>query len=223
MAGVVQFTIGTQVRCADGECGRLSRVVVDPVAGRVTHLAVEPDHRLGLARLVPLDLVESAGDAADGILLRCTLAQFEALDSAEETQFVPGTRGFEAYGPEQILSWPYYRLGDTVMDPDQEGKVSQTVTVDTMPLGEVAIRRGSPVHATDGAIGHVQGLVIDAGSTHVTHVLHAEGHLWGRKQVAIPISTVSEVGDEITLRIGKQEVRDLPPVGLHDDEDAAAG
>jgi sporulation protein YlmC with PRC-barrel domain len=218
MAGVT-YTIGTRVFCADGECGRVSRVVIDPVAERVTHLAVEPDHRQGLARLVPLDLVESVGDSDDdGILLRCTLEQFEGLDSAEETQFVPGTKGFEAYGTEQVLSWPYYRLGDTVMDPSQEGKVSLTVTVDTVPAGEVAIHRGAPVHATDGHIGQVQGLVIDAGSAHVTHVLLAEGHLWGRKQVAIPISAVAAVADEITLNIDKDQVRDLPPVNVHGTE-----
>jgi sporulation protein YlmC with PRC-barrel domain len=211
MAGTVQFRIGAEVSCADGICGRMSRVVVDPVAQSVTHLVVEPEHRQGLGRLVPVDL---AAVAAGGIRLDCTIAEFDRLDSAEETQFVPGTRGYEVYGPEQVLSWPYYRRGDTVMDTDLEGKVSQTVTVDTIPRGEVAVRRGAHVQASDGAIGHVEGLVIDPGNDHVTHVLLQEGHLWGRKQVAIPISAVSGVGSEITLSISKQEVEDLPPVNI---------
>jgi hypothetical protein len=46
-------------------------VVVDPVAGEVTHLVVEPEHRQGLGRLVPLALVEVR---ADGVRLGCTLA-----------------------------------------------------------------------------------------------------------------------------------------------------
>ncbi|HXW43813.1 MAG TPA: PRC-barrel domain-containing protein [Streptosporangiaceae bacterium] len=211
MAGTVKFTIGATVSCTDGVCGRVSRVVVDPLARVVTHLAVEPEHRQGLARLVPVDLAESG---PDGITLRCTLAQFDQLDAAEETQFVPGTRGYEVYGPEQVLSWPYYHLGDTVMSPDQEGKVSQTVTVDTVPVGEVAVRRGVHVHATDGAIGKVEGLVIDPGSHHVTHVLLQEGHLWGRKQVAIPIGAVTNVDDGIRLSISKQQVEDLPAVSV---------
>jgi len=211
MADTVKFTIGARVSCTDGPCGEVSRVVIDPVAEAVTHLAVEPAHRLGLARLVPVD---EAGQSADGIILHCTLAEFEQLPSAEETQFVPGTRGYEVYGPEQVLSWPYYRLGDTVMFPDQEGQVSQTVTVDTIPAGEVAVRRGDHVHATDATIGQVQGLVIDPASHHVTHVLLQEGHLWGRKQVAIPISAVTSVDDGIRLSLSKQEVADLPPVTL---------
>jgi sporulation protein YlmC with PRC-barrel domain len=217
MAAGVEFAIGTEVSCVDGICGQLSRVVVDPVAKAITDLVVEPEDRAGLARLVPVELAVPVGRGADGIRLNCTLAQFARFDSAEETQFIPGTRGYEIYGPEQVLAWPYYRLGDTVMDPDAEGKVSQTVTVDTVPLGEVDVRRGEHVHATDGSIGQVQGLVVDPASEHVTHVLLAEGHLWGRKQVAIPISAVTGVDDQgISLSIAKQEVQDLPPVTIAD-------
>ncbi len=217
MAATVEFAIGSEVSCVDGVCGRLTRVVVDPVARAVTDLVVEPEHRAGLARLVPIELAIPEGRGAEGIRLTCTLAQFAQFDSAEETQFIPGTRGYEIYGPEQVLSWPYYRLGDTVMDPDAEGKVSETVTVDTVPLGEVDVRRGQPVHAADGAIGQVQGLVVDPASEHVTHVLLQEGHLWDRKQVAIPISAVTGIDDDgIGLNITKQEVQDLPPVSIAD-------
>jgi sporulation protein YlmC with PRC-barrel domain len=213
MAGMERFTIGARVNCEDGVCGLVSRVVVDPVAKLVTHLAVEPEHRLGLARLVPVDLAKSGPDA---VSLACTMAEFEQLDAAEETQFVPGTRGYEVYGPEQVLSWPYYELGDTVIDPDQEGKVSQTVTVDTLPPGEVGVRRGARVDACDGAIGKVQGLIIDPASHRVTHVLLQEGHLLGRKQLAIPISAVEQVGDEVRLNLTRHQVRHLPPVGIND-------
>jgi hypothetical protein len=215
MAAAVRFTIGAEVSCADGVCGRLTRVVVDPVTVTVTDLVVEPEQRQGLARLVPVGF---ATPAADGIVLNCTLAQFAGFDSAEETQFVPGTRGYETYGAQQVLSWPYYRRDDTVMDPDREGKTSQTVTVDTVPLGEVEVRRGEHVHATDGAIGQVQGLVVDPAGEHVTHVLLQEGHLWGRKQVAIPIGAVTGVDadDGIRLSISKHDVQDLPSVSVAD-------
>jgi sporulation protein YlmC with PRC-barrel domain len=212
MAAAGQFRIGSHVTCTDGDCGELTRVVVDPVTESVTHLAVEPAHRRGLARLVP---VQQAGAAAsDSVALDCTVAQFEALEPAEETLFVPGSRGYAVYGPEQVLAWPYYRLGDAVQFPEDEGKVSETVTTDTIPRGEVAVQRGAHVHATDGPIGHVQGLVVDPGTEHVTHVLLQEGHLWGRKQVAIPIGAVSELDDDIRLSISKRDVGKLPPARL---------
>jgi sporulation protein YlmC with PRC-barrel domain len=215
VAQVESFTIGTQARCTDGVCGRVSRVVVDPVARAVTHLVVEPRGREGLGRLVPLDLVESAGDE---VRLRATIAEFENLGSAEETLFIPGSGGYAAYGPEQVVSWPYYGLAGAG-GPEDIGAglpfTSPVVTSDAVPLGEVAVHRGDPVHATDGDIGRVQGLVIEPRSRHVTHVLLQEGHLWGRKEVAIPIGAVTQVSDEgIKLSLAKQDVEDLPPVGI---------
>ena len=90
-----------------------------------------------------------------------------------------------------------------------------TVTYDAVPLDEVEVRRGEHVHAIDGHVGKVQGLVIDRRSHHVTHVLLQEGHLWGRKEVAIPISAVTGADDGIRLNITKQQVQDLPPVDIH--------
>ncbi len=213
MAQVRQFTIGAEADCSDGLCGEVTRVVVDPVARTVTHLVVEPKHRVGLARLVPLDLVD---DSTGEIRLRCTTEQFEELDPAEETQFVPGSPGYAAYGPEQVVAWPYYGLAGpgigAGMDPAVT--VSETVTYDTIPVGEVAVRRGERVHATDGSIGHVQGLVVDPRNRHVTHVLLQEGHLWGRKEVAIPIGAVAGVDEGIRLSIAKKDVEDLPPVDI---------
>src|ERR1700722_20040384 len=94
------FTIGVEATCTDGVCGRVSQVVVDPLAETVTHLVVEPDHREGLGRLVPVELADAH---ADGIRLRCTLAQFEELERAERTWFLPGVDGYPGYDAEQTL------------------------------------------------------------------------------------------------------------------------
>jgi len=90
----------------------------------------------------------------------------------------------------------------------------QAITYDRVPVGEVEVRRGEHVHATDGDIGRVQGLVIDPSDHHVTHVLLDEGHLWGQKRVAIPIKAVTGINDGVRLNLTKDEVRDLPPVDL---------
>jgi sporulation protein YlmC with PRC-barrel domain len=208
-----EFVIGADVSCTDGACGKVTRVVIDPVADAVTHLVVEPAHRQGLGRLVPLRLVE--GDAGK-IRLGCSVAEFQRLDSAEDTQFIPGSAGYSAYGPGQVLAWPYYGLGGGLgmgVGTGTSGR-SQTVTYDAVPAGEVEVRRGDPVYATDGSIGRVQGLVVDPRSHHVTHVLLQEGHLWGRKEVAIPIGKVAGTQDGIRLSIAKEEVQALPPVDL---------
>jgi len=197
------FTIGARATCGDGECGNVIRVVIDPIARTMTHLIIEPTHRQGLGRLVPLELVASStGD----VTLRCSLEEFERLDIAEETDFLPGTMGYPGYDPENVWPLPYFALG--------AGNTSLPVTHDKLPLGEVAVRRNVPVHATDGEIGKVHGVVIDPGDHHITHILLQEGHLWGREEVAIPVSAVSGFGSDIRLSITKSEVQDLPPVDL---------
>jgi sporulation protein YlmC with PRC-barrel domain len=223
-----QFTIGSDVSCSDGACGELRRVVVDPIARALTHLVVEAKHHQATGHLVPIDLVSSAGDE---IHLNCTTAQFEALENAEETRFLPGASGQWGYGQDQMLSQPYYGLGMGGMGMmggmggmggiGMMGGMGmgmsagpQPITTDRVPAGEVEVRRGEHVHATDGPIGKVQGLVVDPADHHVTHVLLDEGHLWGKKQVAIPIGAVTGVDDGVQLNLTKDEVRDLPPVDL---------
>jgi hypothetical protein len=78
--------------------------------------------------------------------------------------------------------------------------------------------RGGQVHASDGDIGQVRGLFIDPVSHRVTHVLVREGHLLGRRDVAVPFGTVTAFDDGIRLSITRQQVRDLPTA----DADSAA-
>jgi sporulation protein YlmC with PRC-barrel domain len=219
MAETTLFTIGAEVSCTDAVCGEVSRVVVDPVAKALTHLVVDPKHGGGTARLVPLNLVDST---TDEVRLHCSSAEFDKLDPAEETRFIQGSNA--GYEQGQVLSWPYYGIGMGGigmggmgmggMGMGGMGNLPQTITTDTVPLGEVDVRRGDEVHATDGDIGKVQGLVINPSDHHVTHVLLQEGHVWGRKEVAIPISAVTRVDTGIQLNITKQQVQDLPPVDI---------
>jgi hypothetical protein len=49
-----RFTIGARVDGADGRCGHLTRVIIDPVAQSLTHLVVTFRHREKRSRLVPV-------------------------------------------------------------------------------------------------------------------------------------------------------------------------
>jgi len=227
MGDTTDFMIGNEVSCTDGTCGELKRVVVDPIAHKLTHLVVEPKHKREGGRLVPVDLVTST---ENGIHLSCTTTQFEALEDAEETEFLPGQGEDWGYGRDQSLAWPYYPLGmgsvglggiegmGSNWGLGQVGIGPQAITYDRVPVGEVEVRRGEHVHASDGAIGKVKGLVVDPGDGHVTHVLLDEGHLWGQKRVAIPIGAVKDHDDGVRLNLTKDQVRDLPTVevGEHD-------
>ena len=56
--------------------------------------------------------------------------------------------------------------------------------------------------------------MIDPADHHVTHVLLQEGHLWGRKQVAIPIGVANRVAYEVRVDLTKDEIEALPPASL---------
>jgi hypothetical protein len=168
------FRIGADARCTDGVCGKVTRVVVDPVARAATHLVVQPKHWPGLGRLFPLGLVDAT--TPKEVRLRCTRAEFDELGFAEDTNFAPGTSPdqYAGYSAEQLLMLPYYsRVAGEGMSQTREDE--PTGTYSSLPPDEVGVRRGKRVYATDGEIGRVEGLVIDRGNHHVSHVLLQEG------------------------------------------------
>lgn len=226
----ISFVIGARASAADAVCGQVIRVVVNPIGRIITHLVIGPKHEHGhhIDRLVPVDLVQVT---ADGIRLDCTKAEFDTFDPAEETHFIAGS-GHPGYEPDQVWCLPgsglsgiwtegqawdrglsgVWTAGQGWDRGGSHGPRRRTVTCDSVPVGEVQVRRGEHVHTRDGEIGQVEGLVIDPDNHHVTRLLLREGHLWRRKEVAIPISAVTGVDAEIRLNLSKQQVEDLPPV-----------
>jgi hypothetical protein len=243
MSAATEFSIGSEVVCRDGACGEISRVVVNPVARALTYLVVEPRLGRGKGRLVPIDLAESVGTE---VRLNCTLNEFHELEEAEEMHFVTGGGGEMGYEQRQAMSLPLFMLGGGGMGMGGFGGLGmggmamgmggfgmgmggmgmrgmgstnpRTITEDHVPDGDVEVRRGEHVHATDGEIGRIHGFVIDPTDHGLTHIVLDEGHLWGHKTVAIPISAIKDLNDGVRLGITKEEVGHLPSVELHNAE-----
>ncbi|HEV2635739.1 MAG TPA: PRC-barrel domain-containing protein [Actinocrinis sp.] len=223
MTNLTQFTIGSEVACGDEVCGKLQRVIVDPARLVLTHLVVEPGHGRD-GHLVPVALVDTVMTQdllfAGHIQLTCTLAEFETLDPAEETQLAGGGAVAWRYEQGQIAAHHdgLGLRGGLGIGPGGLGSApvvapgSGFVTSDRIPTGEVQFSGGEHVHAVDGTIGKVNGVAVDEVDHHVTHVLLEKGHLWGQKTVAIPISAVADVEEGIRVTLTKAEVRDLPAV-----------
>ena len=215
----MRLELGKPVRAADREVvGELADVIIDPVEKRVTHLAVKPHHGDGGLHLVPIELAVS-GDDSHEISLRC---------DSEEVRQLPNVQQFE-----------YLRLGDApVSDPDWDigvtdvlapqyydngmggftGPVDERVGVvyDRIPKGEVEIRRSSSVISADGHyVGDVDGFLVDADEK-ITHFVLERGHLWGRREVTIPIELVTSVkSDAVTVGLSKDGIGDLPAHKVH--------
>jgi sporulation protein YlmC with PRC-barrel domain len=187
-----EFTLGARASCPDGFCGVVSGTIVDPATRTVTHLVIEPENET-VARLVPLDLVEGT---ADDVRLRCPLDEFARLEPAEK-----------------VLGDTWSGAGDYSSRGLGQGPRRPLVVEQAVPLGEVEVERHESVHAVDGEIGQVEGFMVNPADDKVTHIVLQEGHLWGRKQVAIPVSAVASIDDGIRLNITKQQVENLPPPG----------
>jgi sporulation protein YlmC with PRC-barrel domain len=231
ISSTYEYIVGSAVASSDGACGDLRRIIVDPAARTITHLVVEPRHHHGEGHLVPIGLVNSTGSK---IQLNCTTSEFQGLENAEATHLVPGP-GKLSYTEDEKRSLPIGGMaggggmaglgpapamggmGVGGMGAMGRGPVRQAfLTADQVPAGEIELCEDQPVHATDGAIGRVQGLAVDPSDHQVTHVLLDDGHLWGKKRVAIPFSAVTSIDDGVRLNLAKDEVRDLPAIDVRD-------
>ena len=98
--------------------------------------------------------------------------------------------------------WPYVTPERMIEVPIDEYNV---------PEGETALERGTRVKASDGYVGQVDELVINNKTKKITHLVMREGHLWGRKEVVIPVSAIDKVNEEIvSLKLSKDQIEKLP-------------
>ena len=179
--------IGAHVEATDGRVGEVTRVVVEAQDQVLTHIVVGA-RVLGVERQVPIEEVADA--TPERVALLVSRADFENLPPFERTV---------AYTPPSA--------GDIYLD-----QVRRTVEVDQVDIAEdeIAVRGGERVEATDGAIGRVDGVVVDPASRAVTHIVLREGHLWHTRTVTIPVGHIDRVErGVIYLTLSKAQVEPL--------------
>ena len=219
----MRLELGSPVNCTDGPFGELADVVIDPTKRRVTHLVVEPHDDHGEARLVPIDLVKTEDGESSAISVSCSLEEAGRLELVQEYAYLrlgesPDLEPGWDIGVESVLAHPYYGYGPgpgyEAVRVDYDPHVS--VTYDRIPKGEVEIRRSSEVTSADGhGLGKVDGFLVGDDDA-ITHFVLERGHLWGKKEVTIPINAVASVHtDAVSLTLTKDEVGELPSVPVH--------
>ena len=212
----MEIPLQAQVECTDGVCGRSAYVLINPVIDQVTHLVVREDSSPNTEYIVPVDVVSET--IADTIQLRCSKAELEKMDPFVQTEFVKekmsdlytGYGGGFGYGAGDNYFWPY---------ASSESTVYVSTELMQIPPGELAVRRGTRVEATDGYVGRVDEFVVNPENCHITHLVMREGHLWGQKEVIIPLSAMKAMGDTyedaVFLNIDKHQIESLPTFPLH--------
>jgi len=220
----MRLDLGSSVRGADGPAGELADIVIDPGTRRVTYLVIEPHDRKDQARLVPADRARDAPAEDGSILLDCTVTEIAQLEPLRRIAYMrigerPDEDPDSDVGIEDISVSPNYQgfglegMGaGTAIDYDPHVALSY----DRIPKGNVEIRRESAVTSAQGDhLGHVVGVVVDP-EDQIAQLVFEHGHLWGKRQVAIPLAAVVRiVMDEVILGLSTDEVGKLEPLPKH--------
>jgi hypothetical protein len=186
-----------KIVCADGECGKSTAVIVNPVSQEVTHLVVSFQYA---EYMVPLRFVTESDH--DHIRLSCSGAELSQMPPFKDVQFVGDADGdtiiYDEWAAPYVTAYPIE---------------AEFVEKELVPPGELAIHRGDPVSATDGRVGEVGEFVVEADSGHISHLVLQKGHLWGRREVTLGIGLVDRVEDGVVyLNVDKAAIEKLPAV-----------
>jgi len=149
---------------------------------------------------------------ADMIRLSCSTAELEKMDPFIKTRII------ENKEPARNAGGGYYGMGTFYYLPCDTPDVTVRTFVEQqqIPPGELAVSRGTRVEATDGYVGKVDEFVVNPENGHITHLVMREGHLWGQKDVIIPISATGDTReDTMFLKLNKHQVESLPTFPVH--------
>ena len=199
---MTNIPLKAKVQCTDAACGKTTNVIVNPVNLQVTHVVVE-DKKLPSysTRLVSVDKVASA--TADQVTLNCSFDDVAAMQPFIVDDFVQQSGSGMAYESGDAYSSQYV-VNDTAYD---------SVQAENMPKGELGLYSGMKIEASDGKIGKLDELVLDPKTGAVTHLQMREGHLFGKKDVAIAVSDIDFTdGETIYLKLDKKTVKALPAI-----------
>jgi hypothetical protein len=193
-----------KVECVDGHAGSVATVVIDPVRKVLTHIVVNT--RKDADHLVLLEHVDSTEN--DTVHLSCTVAELEAMPAFTETHYIKT----EHYDYNMYPSGAYQSPYATGLPPSVEEEYVP-INEEQIPLGELAIHRGAKIAAKDGNVGELEEFIVDPDSGAVSHFVLRKGHLWGKRDISIPVSAIDQFdGDSIHLGLSKHDVSQLPNI-----------
>ena len=200
---ITSIPIGAKVVCSDGREGKSTAVVVEPASKTITHVAVVEKSLLrGEERLVPIDKVEKT--TRDTIHLSIPMDVVLQMPPFTNTHYLEIEYGESGYA----YASPYMMHSEMGLSAQPH---YVTVQDYLLPEGEAAIRRGMLVEARDGPAGQVGELLIDPASRKISHFLLMKGHMWGKKEVAIPVTDIERGEEEVIfLKIDKARIEQLP-------------
>lgn len=200
----MDIALDAQVRFSEGGAGEITRVVVNPITGEMTHIVVKAKGSFEVEYLVPVN--EISDSTPKDVSLAITLNDLRLMDTFETIHYLSKSGPPEDTSDPATIFWPFMPPGDK--DPMYEMEVQ-------VPPEDLVVHRGAQVEAADGKIGKVDGFMVNPKNSHITHLVLEKGHLWGNHDVAIPIDAIDAYdGLVVTLKLDKKAVEDLPRLSV---------
>ncbi len=215
----MQLKQGVTVNTADGQdLGRLERVVIDPQTRAITHVVVHKGLLVTHAKVIPFDLIASAGD--EGVVLKLKAAELPDLPDFQEKHFVMASD--EEWGQSPLwagksspLLW-YPPIENTAGGhaPNEQGMTFSDEIDLNIPGSTIPLKGGAQVlSADDKHVGDVEWVVTTDGSDHVTHLVIANGVLFKDKRL-IPVKWIRTIDEgTVHLAVGARLLSTLPAYG----------
>ena len=198
----MDIPLNAKVSCLDGTYGKSTYMVLMPTTEEITHVVVRDESFPETEYLVPVGRI--ARSTPESIQLNCSHEELSKMLVFNQAEFIPsGLNG--TYGSFSML-WPYATPGTDYIEIDNKH----------IPSNELAIRRGTSVEATDGHVGRVDEFLINPIDNTITHLVLREGHLWGQKNITIPLSQIDRIEENtVWLKLDKQSIEALPAIPIH--------
>jgi hypothetical protein len=199
----MDMPLDAEVVCSDGVAGRSTYVIVNPQTEELTHVVVKELSGHHTERLVAVPTVETT--TKDHIILRCSRAELSAMEPFMASSFVQSPIAVPQYtgSPDMVRQRPYVYQD-----------VIREIRYRAIPPGELSVRRGEKVAAIDGVVGTVDEFLINRDG-HITHLVLREGHLWGKKDVTIPVDHIDRLAEgSVYIKLTKEEVGGLPHIPI---------
>ena len=211
-----EIPLDAKVFCTDGECGRLSHIIIDENSKKMTHLAVKNSNPLASHQyLVPIEFVTKG--SSESIQLSCKRVEVFRMPACTQMCFFnPITSKYEPLKDFSNEAIAAFNARMMCFDfSTNEDKRSMVVETELIPAGEIAMNRKVSVEATDGHIGWVEEFVIDPDDKDNTYLLLEAGHLWHKKELTLPMSAVAHINeDRIYLNLNRKALRLLPELSI---------
>ena len=199
----MDIPLNVLVHCTDGQCGRSTHIILNPMNGEITHVVVKEKTPSQVERLVPRRWI--AASASEVIMLNRSLSDFLKLDAFSKTDFVYTNLPHHATDPKLTLLWPYAVPAKRVVDTQ----------VRAIPYGQLAVRRGARVRAKDGVVGRVDEFLADPDTGNITHLVLREGNVFGKKYITIPVSAIDRIEERtVYLNLDKSTLSTLSPIEI---------